>query len=51
MTADLTCPPPPPRLMQITQDKCEGRDKAGCQEPYFNVKTAAAVRCAFLYHG
>lgn len=27
--------------MQITKDKCEGRDGAGCSEPYFNVRTAA----------
>ncbi|GAA5931236.1 uncharacterized protein JCM15063_001416 [Sporobolomyces koalae] len=29
-------------LMQITQDKCGGRDATGCADPEYNVKTAAA---------
>ena len=28
-------------LMQITLDKCEGRDTAGCNEPDFNIETGA----------
>lgn len=27
--------------MQITDDKCGGRDRAGCMEPDYNVGTAA----------
>lgn len=28
-------------LMQITQDKCSGRDGHGCAEPDYNVRTGA----------
>lgn len=28
-------------LMQITKDKCEGRDTAGCNDPDFNIGTGA----------
>ncbi len=28
-------------LMQITKEKCEGRDKAGCNDPDFNIMTGA----------